>query len=118
MLPAPLPMAAASHPPGKPGTHVPWRLGREKALRVPRLRALLVLGMEKALNGGWSKEREESILSYLLQVPASLAPSSALRAVPAQGTLWSKGTQTGMVFPVLDMQTSCIFPISSELLLP
>lgn len=98
MLPTLIPMAAASHLPGQTFTCVSWGSGREEALE-----GLL-----------W---RKETILIYLVQVPASLALCSP--AVSSQDTLRSKGTdRDGSA--VLILQISCIPSLlgHSELLLP
>lgn len=100
MLPTLIPMAAASHLPGQTFTCVSWGSGREKALE-----GLL-----------W---RKETILIYLVQVPASLALRSPLCAVSSQDTLRSKGTdRDGSA--VLILQISCTPSLlgHSELLLP
>lgn len=76
----------------------------------PQTEGTAELGNGKGSYGGWSWEKEESILSFLLQVSASLAPCSTLHPVPAQGMLWSKLEQIGMVCPAPVLQTSSFSP--------
>lgn len=99
-----------SHPPGQTWHPHPALVRQGESVMCPQTEGTAGFGNGKGSYGGWSWEREESILLYLLQVPASLAPCSTLHPVPAQGMLWSKEAQTGMVFPSLVLQTSPFSP--------